>query len=323
MLKGDIILSREKGNISKAIQALTLGKYSHAAIYLGAESYAEAAGPNTLVAANNIQRLLFEKPEDCCVLRLKDATTSEQRDLIVMNARQLIGQRYSLEEAKKVLNLKYNKAISINEQFCSRYVAQVYSAAGYEIVKTPDYCSPNAIFRSKNLENVSNIIKKLTKAEIEVFSKPSEEVNIMHQLTENVLSKTSLLTGEYISDFPKLNSFLILNQKYDKEFSQVFINSGYLDFWRNEKIVQPENFDAVLLRQTIPNKNKRDDYAQKNIDIINDGLKRFEINKMYFKDAVNEFKLVTLQLQLGLYENLIQSSYEKIKVFEEVIKRSA
>ena len=321
MLKGDIILSREKGKISKAIQTLTLGRYSHAAIYLGAESYAEAAGPNTLVAANNIQRLLFEKPEDCCVLRLKDETTSEQRDLIVMNARQLIGQRYSLAEVKKVLNPKYNKAISINEQFCSRYVAQVYSAAGYEIVKTPDYCSPNAILRSRNLEKASNVIKKLTKEEIEIFSEPAEEINIMHHLTNIVLSNTSKLTGEYISDFPTLNTFLILNQKYDREFSQIFLNSGYLDFWKNEKTVQPENFDSELLILTIPDKTGRDGYAQKNIDIINDGLKRFEMNKQYFVDALKEFELVTLQLQLQLYENLIESSYEKIKVFEEVIKR--
>lgn len=322
MLKGDIILSRDKGKISKTIQTVTLGRYSHAAIYLGAESYAEAAGPETLVAADNIQRLLFEKPDDCCVLRLKEHTTLEQRDLIVMNARQLIGQKYSMEEVKRVLSLKYDKAVSVNEQFCSRYVAKTYSSAGYQIVNRPDYCSPNKIFRSKKLQKITNVLRKMTSEEIEVFSQPSEEIDMMKSLTKTVLENASKLSSQYISDFPALNSFLILNSGYDDGFAQIFIKSGYLDFWKNEKIVQPENFDLELLMRTIPNKVERDKYSKKNIEVISDGLKRFEMSKAYFGDLVNEFSFLTFKLQLNLYENLIKSSYEKLDVFEEALRRS-
>lgn len=318
LLPGDIILSREKGKVSTTIQVLTLGRYSHAAIYLGAYSYAEAAGPDTLVAAENIQRLMFENPTDCCVLRLKQEITPNERDNIVMGARQLIGQRYSLEEAKKVLSYLFNEDKAINEQFCSRYVAQAYEKAGFNLLSKPNYCSPNRIKRSNLLKEVDNAMKELSEDEIRIFSENSKMVNRMQQLTETVLYGVKDLTNQYIPDFGMLNEFLIENQEFDLGVAEIYINSGYLDFWKIEKIENPENFDYDLLAKILPDISERKKYAQMNIDVINDGLKRFEANKQFFAGITEKFGLKTFQLQLELYENLCNMSYEKLELFERI-----
>jgi hypothetical protein len=141
----------------------------------------------------------------------------------------------------------------------------------------------------------------------------------MQQLIETVLNNVRELTKQYIPDFGALNEYLIANQKFDLEVAKIYWNSGYLDFWEIEKIENPENFDYDLLAIILPDIIERKEYAQMNIDVINDGLKRFEANRQFFIEITEQFGLKTFQLQLELYENLCNTSYQKLRVFKRII----
>ena len=80
--KGDIILTTSKNKVSNIIRVITLGPFSHAMIYLGGDSCSDAGGPGIRVSSNNTQRIFFDSPEHCCVLRFKENLSNNKLDKI-------------------------------------------------------------------------------------------------------------------------------------------------------------------------------------------------------------------------------------------------
>ena len=84
---GDILLTSEKAFTSKFIRTMTKSDYSHAILYVGYGSYIHSDTKG--VHSGNIQRLLFDNPDDIKVLRVYEPNVA---DLACIFARTQIGK---------------------------------------------------------------------------------------------------------------------------------------------------------------------------------------------------------------------------------------
>ena len=104
--KGDIILTSDNTKISKGIRLSTLSRYSHASIWVGG-TLIEATRDG--VFSKNPQRLLFDRPCDCMVLRSKKAINETDINNICDFARSKVGSLYALDEAILISALRSMK----------------------------------------------------------------------------------------------------------------------------------------------------------------------------------------------------------------------
>jgi len=118
LLPGDIILTTTVHKTSKLIRIVTGGEYSHAMLYVGGQSCIDSTGNG--VQAHNTQRMLFESPQFCKVLRYKDTISQELLESVLDFVRTKVGTAYSIPEAihAGLKDKKYSD--QQNRQFCSR-----------------------------------------------------------------------------------------------------------------------------------------------------------------------------------------------------------
>lgn len=313
--RGDIILTTSKNKVSNIIRLITLGPFSHALLYLGDGSYAEAGGPGIRVNSNNIQRLFIDSPKQCAILRLKVPLSEPEMDEVINHARSNIGMEYSLDEAKLVAwRVKYS-AKEINRQFCSRYVAQAYQKEGVMIVKNPDYCSPTHIFNSTKLKKVDNILRVATKEEIEKFSEASVPLNMQDYADEYLFSNAKRISGYDIQNHGHFNAVVIKFPNLDDNFAELLNDSGYLTLWELEKNEHPYFYDFVLLSKKFPDNTFLKEFGKKRLIAEIEIRKRFDITLRTLSDSYKYNKLQTLKLQIDLYNALIALSNARSVTF--------
>lgn len=127
-------------------------KYDHAAIYLGDAFLIEADGYG--VVMNHIYSYAFKEAEHGCVLRPK-VFNHRMSEEVVYWARGRMAMEFGALQARKVINFRdTEERDKSNRTFCSRLVAQAYHQAGIDIVRNPDFCSPDDIFGSDVLKVV-------------------------------------------------------------------------------------------------------------------------------------------------------------------------
>lgn len=313
--KGDIILSNSKDRISKTIQIVTLGKYSHARLYLGESSYAEAAGPGIRITASNPQRLFFQSEKECKVLRLKEEPDEEIIDEVINGARRLIGTEYSLSEAKLVALRRKHSAKEVNRQFCSRYVAQAYENAGIEIVDSTDYCSPNDIGRSSKLREVEDCLRVSSAQEVEKFNKESPELRKSDEALNYIFTRASEISEMDIQTFEQFNSVLLIKPDLDEDFSRILLESGYLGLWKLETTEEPWSFNRKLLEEKIGNPNQLLGLSIIKLGQTNEFLKRIDPTLELLKKTREKFSLKSLDLQIELFKTLKDLCETKLKVY--------
>lgn len=124
-------------------------KYDHAAIYIGDAFLMEADGYG--VVMNHVYSYAFKEIDHGCILRLKVLNHRMAEDAIYW-ARGRMAMEFGALQAHKVINFRDTEdRDKSNRTFCSRLVSQAYHQAGIDIVKNPDYCSPDDIFYSDTL----------------------------------------------------------------------------------------------------------------------------------------------------------------------------
>ena len=169
--RGDIILTAEKAAVSKGVRVGTASRYSHAAIWVGGtmiESVREG------VFSKNAQRLIFEKPGHCIVLRSRESLDEVQIDQICRYAHTQVGSLYALDEATLALPRRLMKLEATKKQFCSRLVALAYCQIDYDFInlKSPHYCTPGKLARTKAFQRVPGVIRPALPEEIEFAKSP-------------------------------------------------------------------------------------------------------------------------------------------------------
>lgn len=315
--RGDIILTTSKDKTSKLIRFLTFGPFSHAMIYLGGESCSDAGGPGIRVASHNTQRIFFESTNHCCVLRIKEGLEENQIDNIINYARRMIGVEYSIEEAKLVaLRVKYS-AKEINRQFCSRYVAQAYENAGIDLVKNSDYCSPVNLYNSELLTIVKNHLRIASEKEIEVLNKESIPLSAKDYADEYMFSNAKKVSGLDIQTAEQFNRALINLPQFDSQFSQILIDSGFLDLWSLEKKENPWFYDFKLLEVKVNDIDYLRYIGNKQLPVENELQRGWKLTLQTLNNSYAKNQLNTLKLQIELYNKLIELSNERISIWRQ------
>lgn len=310
----DIIFTRQKKLVSKTIRYFTDSDYSHALTCLSSSSVIEATVKGR-VFSENPERLIFNKKEECKVLRLKTELSLENKQKIIYFLRSQIGTMYSIKEALLTKHLSGSDALPNDQaQFCSRLVAQAYKEADIILVNNPNYCAPEELNSSALLEIVSDAVRIATEEEINFAKQPS-------QIKEN--QKQTYLWLDIVTELAKQENFKIINQndvgkfliqyrKYDEDVCKSINNTNYLQQYQLDEVVNP-------LRYAF------DPYAQVNFD------REFKVNSelserhiiSYLNSIKNcqDFKLEYFSLLRDLYKNLLIQVIQRLQVLEMYLIR--
>lgn len=318
--RGDIILTTEKDRISNIIRFITLGPYSHVMLYLGGHSCSDAGGPGVRVASHNTQRIFFDSPNHCCVLRLKKKLSESEMDSIVDYARRMIGMEYSLPEATlTALRVKFS-AIEINRQFCSRYVAQAYENGGISLVNNPDYCSPVNIYDNSNLlTEVESHLREATEEEIKEMTKKSIPLSAKDYADEYIFSNAKQISGYDIQTDEQFNGVLMSSPHLDSQFANLLKDSGHLDLWKLEKDENPWFYDFELLKETCPNIDSLRKMGRDNLPMEKELQRGWNITLTTLRKYYELSPLETFKLQIELHNTLLKLS----KIRESIWLQSA
>lgn len=157
MQPGDILLM----NTYESQRRLMPGcRYDHAAIYLGDAFLMEADG--TGVVMNHIYSYAFREKEHGRILRLKKSSPRIIEDVLFW-IRSRMAMEFGTQQARMVNAFKNTEQVEhSNRTFCSRLVAQAYHQGGIDIVKNPDFCSPDDFLLSGCFEKIEPSLQTFT-----------------------------------------------------------------------------------------------------------------------------------------------------------------
>lgn len=245
LIYGDIILIKSDSRLSRKIRDKSNSEFSHAMLYMGNSSYIDSDGGG--VQANNIQRLIFENPEDVAVLRLID--DREKLPKVELFARSKIGTAYSISEAVEASEEnKSFEAMEPNRQFCTRFVTQAYNSAGINLVDNYNYPIPDDILNSKLLVRLENIVKKASEEEIE-FAKSESPLKKQIDIHNSIFKEARRISNLDIQTFDQLHKLIIEHPEYDKELTEFVGKSGYLYMMEKDAEKNPWHYDSQLFME--------------------------------------------------------------------------
>jgi len=314
---GDIILSKSNSEVSQLVRRLTGSQFSHARLYVGDHSCLDSDGYG--VQANNIQRILFDDESDVVVLRLKGEKTTKQIKDIEFSAREKVGTEYSTSEAKIAMLKMEQNAQQPNRQFCTRFVAQSYYAAGFKIVPNPDYCLPEELIASELLGKVDAITREASKAEIK-FVESENPLLKQAEVHNNIFKKSRQLSGKDIQTFEQLSDLIMSNPEYDDELTTFIEKSGYLTFTEEDKNKNPWHYDAQAMIHHYKHPKIIVDTALYFAETESQTRERFLLT-IYSLNELNKTHPRKYYLMLiDLYCKLIDFSYERENAALQVLK---
>lgn len=294
--EGDVLLTSQKGLISKTIRKFTNSDYSHAILYVGHGSYIHS--DENGVHSDNIQRLLFKKGKYAKVLRPRNRAFARAASIF---ARTEIGKQYSVKDA---VNTKINNQKKpSNRQFCSRLVAQSYEYAGMKLVNNSAYCSPEEINESPKLKMVPGVVRLATDSEVK-FASSHNPIYRQSEITNQILRSTRKLTSYDVQTLEELSRYVIKNKQYDTQIVKIFKDSGYLSMWEDEMAKNPWRYDGkIFLSLPIGDEEKRH-MATFEIESAIEQLQLYKHNySMYKQLSMHGMQYIEMNMQL--YNNLI------------------
>lgn len=327
----DIILTKDKNLISKGIRFFTQGDYSHALIYISNFSAIEATREGR-VFSENIQRLVFDRLDECKVVRYRGTLSEEQRQKVEYFARSQVTTLYSIKEAMRVMLLSDQNTDALERtQFCSRLVAQAYSFAGLDIASNPNYCSPQDLYNSEMLLEIKDVLREADDRDLNFASTPSP-------IKENASELYAWLDKVVI--LAKKEEKIILNQtdveiflqefpQYDDEVCSYILDTNYLNFYKRDEEINPFrymfnseiNIDIVTEFEVCKSNIDRYilNYTNSKIDLKKFPLKYFNLRLILFEDLLNQC-LKQLNSIIQHAENKIALADPEIKFFMEQYK---
>lgn len=311
--KGDVILTADHTLLSKGVRYPTLGRFSHATIYVGDGSYIHSDGKG--VHADNIQRLLFKSKKHVAVLRPKQQKYVESACIF---SRTQVGKEYSVKEAiRTIKNALITK--EINRQFCSRLVAQAYSEAGIKISSNIDYCTPKKIHKSDKFFEVKKCIRIASNPEIN-FANSYNPLEDQKQIFNDILKFARKITSLDIQTFDQLVNILFSKPQFDYEISNFMKKVGYFDIWRYEYAINRWRYDYESLVEANFSEFQKLESCKNEIEKGKNILRTYENNLLHSKMSFYKTRLKYIEMQIELLENLIRITKEKISVCSKYLE---
>lgn len=300
--------------ISKGIRFGTRGDFSHAILYVGGSSYIHS--DSTGVHSGNTQRLLFNKKSEVVILRNINLSENEKNS-ICNYARNNIGKEYSVKEAIKTVMPKLK--INLDRQFCSRLVAQSYSASHANIVKDINYCSPQEIYESEQLIVIDDAIRIASKKEVE-FSKSKNPIEEQENITNKLLSQVRKLTGKDIQTINEIWTFLEANQTYDLKITDIMKKFGYLTMYKYELEQNPWRYNKKKFLKLSMSKQKLLDLAYFELNLFEDNKLRYSNMFNTYFTLAQRYSLDYLSLNIDLYKTLLDNIYLQESTMRQVVE---
>lgn len=312
--KGDIILEKVDDQISEMVRKLSHSAFSHAILYVGGGCCLEA---NDIVISFNIQRKLVENKDDVCVLRLKDEVDPLIFQNIIDYARLNVGMLYSIDDAKGIISEKYRPG-NTRRQTCTRFVAQAFEKAGVKLVDNANFCSPEELLTSDLLIKVEDVLREATEQDVE-YAISESILPKQHEIIKQVLEEVREVTKSDIQEINELKDFVIRHQEFDEAITDILMQSGYLDLWKEEERRLPYQYELTKFMQ----------YYGENVlaaaQFIWEESKPELFRYMFchfqlLQDVKKYGHLKVINLFANLYENLTDFTMRRMIVAERVIK---
>lgn len=264
--KGDILLTRnKKGIVSWLIRIFTLSPYSHAALYVGGNSYMEAIGCG--VHARNILRETFIHKRDVIILRANEYD-NQQIGQIIDFIRFRHGMAYSVCDAIKsgisiIFGIKLPLKMHSHQTFCSQLVASAYASINEKKFNGRKcmFVRPKDIYKEKSLLRIDDVYESITDEEVAeaakegIIDKQDRIVSSMMKDIWAILKEEHL----YIKGVSEID-FGIAQIKdeskrniIDSQINEIIQKSGYLTMWKGDMEKCPENYSSMYLTLKVKN----------------------------------------------------------------------
>lgn len=321
----DIILSRDKTFISLGVQLGTMGRYSHAALYVGGTAI-EATIDG--VFSKNPQRMIFNKPTDVLVLRAKKTLLPHEAHVICANAQDKVGSLYALNEAITLKARSLLRRENSKQQFCSRLVAMAFDDAGFDLInlRHPPFCTPRQLSLCKAFWPVKGIVRPAEHEEVEFAHTPDPARENQRQMyewldkTRELVKRSPELAGTWdIQTQKDVNEFLVSNPKYDKEISRFAEDSGYLQFYKIEQTQNPFRYNAGLFIFHLSHADEPDEFLDAEIDKEKELVRRYTQMQEIYCQLFQKTGLMYFRQHLVLYTDLVSDIAVRISVIRDVL----
>lgn len=183
------------------------------------------------VHSGNLHRMIFAHSSYIKVLRLKHEYKTSQ---VILQACEYVRSKFSQEygKAHAFMSVPWAKAKdpgTKNRAFCSRLVANAFSAGGLNIVDNVNFASPQDINKSEYFDEISDITKPANELEINA---PFEKNNILDQqksITNELFTSFRKASNKDIQTFEQAISAALTDELLDGEFTDIIKRSGYFE----------------------------------------------------------------------------------------------
>lgn len=242
--RGDIILTRNNGRLSRFIRLASKMDYSHAILYLGNGICIHSNKEGT--HRDSVSKILYLNSDDVKILRMKGGVSQYQLDKIIEFANKYHGATYGAMETLGMIKSFgigerfFQKENFSNQQFCSRFVAMAYQNAGIPLVENPEYCYPGEFTKSSHLNEVVGAVKMLSLDEAVKLSDRSllEKNNrVLSALLADIrkLSRENIQSMNHVIEHVSLS--LQYSNKLDKKIGKKIMATDYYRNWSRSKAV--------------------------------------------------------------------------------------
>lgn len=260
------------------------------------------------VQSRNLQREFFDNDEGIWAFRLAQPPSETVIARIIDFARSEIGTRYTVSEA--VLSILPRIKHPNKQQFCSRLVARSYESAGIKLVKDKDYCTPNDLLLSPLLKELTDISELISEDERMIWENRIDPTKMMMDAQNEILLKARELDPK-IENFNDLDRIVQEHPEWDAKIAQSYLDSGYLEVWKHERVTNPWRYDLQLMESITDKKMLIDlrDACTSAIREAYSGGRRYAINLTHYQQMHKIYQRETYSLLIGLYEVLVRNDY--------------
>ncbi|WP_063889498.1 YiiX/YebB-like N1pC/P60 family cysteine hydrolase [Burkholderia cenocepacia] len=319
--EGDILLTAQTTGISKAVRVASKSDYSHAILYVGGGSYIHSDGDG--VHAANIQRLLFETPEHCAVLRPKQDVSPIVIADAINFARNEVGKEYSVKAAIRTkIGGETRPNHDENRQFCSRLVAQAYESAGLKLVENSLYCFPHELAKSDALAVVPNCVRQAMPEELEM-ARSENPIARQAQIMNDILKQFRIVSKSDIQTFQQLAQFVFDNPHFDDDLTKIVEDSGFWDLWRYDMERNPWRYDGEIFWSTGIQKDRLAVGAEFERQEALKMIERYTLVRQSYALAFSHRPLKYFRREIELYETLITVHQKRVDACNFVLDKIA
>lgn len=301
---GDIVLTADAGKTSKLVRAASKGAVSHAMICVQNGSVIDSTDAG--VQAHNIQRELFAPDDMVQVFRLREPLGPVQLGIILDFARSEIGTRYSKSEAARAV-LGGRKPRN-RQLFCSRLVARAFAQAGIQLVADADYCTPEELRGSALLVERQDITEAVSDEEIAAWAALPNPIQAMHA-NQNAILEAARRLDPAIENLSDLHFAVQTHPEWDDAIVQAYRDSGYLDLWKSDFLVNPWHYDLAAMEAQTKGSIVEDlrGYCANTIREFHTGGLRYAVNLAFYRQASRVTPRQTTAELVTLYERLVHN----------------